>query len=228
MSSNHSKTPPSLSKAKNYQDWLKLIKIWKNFSDLPKAKQGPATVLSLENKVLNAVLELCEEVISGENGVDAIINRLNRICKKDKTLGNYMALENFETFKRPENMKISDYLNKFEQLYNKTKSYGTQMSENVLAYRLLKSTNLLELNKQMVKGTITDLKFNLMKEQLKKIFGEVLKNAPLKQRIPSMLNILVETIMKNYMKITSVIMKNAKNKKHTLQVISPTIIELII
>ena len=120
------------------------------------------------------MLELSEEVISGENGVDAIINRLKRICKKDKTLQNYMALENFETFRRPENMKISDYFNKFEQLYNKTKSYRTQMSENVLAYRLLKSANLSELNKQMVKGTTTDLKLNLIKEQLKKMLEESL------------------------------------------------------
>ena len=57
-----------------------------------------------------------------------------------------MALENFETFKRPENMKRTDYLNKFEQLYNKTKSYGTQMLENILAYQLLKSANLPELH----------------------------------------------------------------------------------
>ena len=48
------------------------------------------------------MLELSEEVISGENGVDAIINRLNRIYKKDEKLENYLALENFETFKRPE------------------------------------------------------------------------------------------------------------------------------
>ena len=122
MSSNHSKTLPSLSKANNYQDWLKLKKIWRNFSDLPKAKQGPAIVLSLENEGLDAVLELIEEVISGENGVDAIINRLDRIYKKDEKLENYMALENIETFKGPENMKISDYLNNFEQLYNKKKS----------------------------------------------------------------------------------------------------------
>ena len=119
MSSNHSKTLPSLSKANNYQDWLKLKKIWRNFSDLRKAKQGPAIVLSLENEGLDAVLELSEEVISGENGVDAIINRLDRIYKKDETLENYMALENIETFKGSENMKISDYLNNFEQLYNK-------------------------------------------------------------------------------------------------------------
>ena len=54
----------------------------------------------------------------------------------------------------------------------------------------------------MVKGTITDLKFNLMKEQLKKMFGKdlslILKNVPLKQRIPSMLNVLVKTIMRKY------------------------------
>ena len=48
------------------------------------------------------------------------------------------------------------------------------MSENVEAYRLLKSANLSELHEQMVKGTIIDLKFNLIKDQLKKIIGESL------------------------------------------------------
>ena len=113
-------------------------------------------------------------MISGENGVDAVINRLERICKKNETLENYMELENFETFKRPENMKMSDYLNKFEQLYKKMKSYRTQMSENILAYQLLKYANLPELHEQMVKKTITNLKFNLMKDQLKKMFRESL------------------------------------------------------
>lgn len=106
MSSNH-KTPPFLSEAKNYQDWLKLIKILCNFSDLSKAKQGPAILLSLESRTLDAVLEFSEEVVSGENG-DVIISRLGRMYKKDETLENYMASENFETFKRPDNMKISD------------------------------------------------------------------------------------------------------------------------
>ena len=63
MSRNHSKTLPSLSKTKNYQDWLKLIKIWRNVFDLPAAKQGPAMVLSLETEALDTVLELSEEVI---------------------------------------------------------------------------------------------------------------------------------------------------------------------
>ena len=100
MPSNHSKTSLSLSKAKTYQDWLKLIKIWRNISDLPKAKQGPVIVLSLKNEALDAVLELSEEMISGENEVDAVVDRLDRIYKKDETLEIYIALESFETFKR--------------------------------------------------------------------------------------------------------------------------------
>ena len=103
-------------------------------------------------------------MISRENGVDVIINKLGRIYRKDEILENYMALEILKTFQRPENMKISDYLNK----------YGTQISENVLAYRLFRSAKLPELHEQIVKGTITDFNFNLLKEQLKKMFGELL------------------------------------------------------
>ena len=117
-------------------------------------------------------------------------------------------------------MKMSDYLNKLEQLYNKTKFYVTQMSENILAYRLLKSANLPEPRKQMVKGTISYLKFNLMKDQLKKTFGKSLpsiEKCPIKTGIPSMLNMLVETITRNCTKVTSLMMKKANNKKHTLQ-----------
>ena len=65
MSSSSSKSPPSLSKCKSYEDWLKLIKIWRRFTELPKEKQGSAIVLSFEGEALDAVLELDEEVIAG-------------------------------------------------------------------------------------------------------------------------------------------------------------------
>lgn len=53
-------------------------------------------------------------------------------------------------------MKICDHLNQFGELFNKTKSKN-------------KSANLSVLTEQMVKGTISNLKFGLMEEQLKKI-----------------------------------------------------------
>ena len=47
-SSSHSDSPPLLQKCKSYQDWLKLLKIWRKFTTLPKTRQGPAIILSLE------------------------------------------------------------------------------------------------------------------------------------------------------------------------------------
>ena len=42
-----------------------------------------------------------------------MIARLDRILAEDETLENYARLEAFETFERPGNMKIRDYLNQF-------------------------------------------------------------------------------------------------------------------
>ena len=114
-------------------------------------------MLSLEDKVLDAVLEMDESDIIKENGVDFIIEYLNRLFKKDSTVIKYQTLEAFMTFKRPSNMSIQAYLNEFDKRLFKTKSYGTVMSDDILAYRLLKSANLSSFHEELVKATILDL-----------------------------------------------------------------------
>ena len=180
MASNNSKTPPSLSKCKTYEDWLKLIKIWCRFTDLPKNRQGSALVLSLENEALDAVLELDDEDIGKDNGVDVIIDRLNKLFKKDSTITKYQTLEAFETFKRPSTMSIQAFLNEFDKRLFKTKSFGTEMSDDILAYRLLKAANLSNHHEELIKATIPDLKYDLMKDQLKKTFSDASRQIPTK------------------------------------------------
>ena len=127
MTSNSSKTPPPLSKCKTYEGWLKHIKIWRCFTKLPAKRQQSAIVLSLEDEALDAVLEIDEAEIAGENGVDAIINRLNCLLKKDSTITKYQAFESFMTFQRPSAMSIPACLNEFEKQLFKTKTYGATM-----------------------------------------------------------------------------------------------------
>ena len=55
-------------------------------------------------------------------------------------------------------MSISDYINEFESLLSKTKQYGTSMSKDVLAYRLLKSANLSEIPEELARLTVKELK----------------------------------------------------------------------
>ena len=132
MASNN-KSPPSLSNSKSYIDWLKLIDIWRKFTNLEPGKQGPAIVLSLEGDTA---------VISGTDGVDKVIEQLNRLYKKDKLVEKYNALESFETYKRNSSTSIHDFLTEFENCYHKTKSHGTIWSADLLAYHLLKLANL--------------------------------------------------------------------------------------
>ena len=93
--------------------------------------------------------------------------------KKDELLKKYKALEAFETYKRSGNTSMEEFLNKFTCRYNITKSFGTTMSDDILAYPLLKSANLSEQHEQLAKATISDLKFDIMKDQLKKVSGDL-------------------------------------------------------
>ena len=162
MASNSSKIPPSLSKCKTYEDWLKLIKVWRHFTNIPANRQGSALVLSLEDEALDAVLEIDDEDIAKENDVDAIIERLNRLFKKDSTITKYQALEAFETFERPAGMSIQAFLNEFDKRLYKAKSYVTVQSDDILAYRLLKPANLSNNHEELIKSTIPELKYDLI------------------------------------------------------------------
>ena len=83
MASNN-KSQPSLSNSKSYSDWLKLIEIWRKFISLEPEKQGPAIVLSLEGEAQDAILELNTNYITDKDGVNKIIEHLNRLYKKDE------------------------------------------------------------------------------------------------------------------------------------------------
>ena len=50
-------------------------------TDLPENRQGSGLVLSLEDEALDASLEIDDEDIAKENGVDAILEHLNRLFK---------------------------------------------------------------------------------------------------------------------------------------------------
>ena len=95
------------------------------FTSLEPEKQGSAIVLSLEGEAQDAILELNTNDINDKDGVNKIIERLNRLYKKDGLTEKYNALESFENCKRTSNISIRYFLTEFEKRYNKTKSHGT-------------------------------------------------------------------------------------------------------
>ena len=101
-----------------------------------------------------------------------IIDHLDKLFKKDETFQKYQALEAFDTYRGSTSSSIQKFLNEFEKRYNEIKSFETTKSDDILAYRLLKSANLPEQHEQLAKATVSDLKYDLMKDQLKRILGD--------------------------------------------------------
>ena len=94
-----------------HEDWVKLIRVWRRFLDLPTNRQGSALELSLEDEAQDSVLEINDENITKEKGVDAIIECLTRLFRKDSTITKYQDLEAFEKFRRPTSRSIQRFLN---------------------------------------------------------------------------------------------------------------------
>ena len=167
MASATNKVPPQISNFKNYSDWVRMVNIWTKFTDLHKTKQGPALVMSLSGKALEAILELEDSVISSENGVKQILNKLDTIYKKDELHEKFVDLENFESYKRTPEMSIHDFLIEFDQRYNKLRRHQTTMTDDLLGFKLLKAANLNSQHEQLIKATITAINYENIKTKIK-------------------------------------------------------------
>ena len=77
-------------------------------------------------------------------------------------------------------MSIQAYLNELDKRFFKTKSHGTVMADEILAYRLLKSANLSSYHEELVKATMRDLQYDIMKDQLKTAFSDASRQIPAK------------------------------------------------
>ena len=62
------------------------------------------------------------ETLHSDSGVDELINKLETLYHKDAEQAAFIAYEEFETFQRPPNMSVLDYINEFERRNNKIKS----------------------------------------------------------------------------------------------------------
>lgn len=169
------KAPPTLSEDISYENWKKEIKIWQIFTNVDKKKQAAAIFLTLEGKARDAVLEMNIETLNADNGVDKVIETLDSLFKKDTLQLAFTNYDNFEKFCKTEEMTMKQYVIEFERLHNKAKQYGMELPDGILAYKLLVNARLPEQQERLVKATITELTFSGMKNQLKRIFGDIVQ-----------------------------------------------------
>ena len=110
---------PPFSENKDYEIWENELKIWQLATDVPKERQAAILFLSLDEKIREACVSVgSDEQLRGDDGWKNLTDKLKELYGKTKEQSTYSAYENFATFVRPENMTITEYINKFEELHH--------------------------------------------------------------------------------------------------------------
>ena len=163
------KNPPKFSAETSYETWVKELKLWSICSKVDKKEQGPAVALTLEGRAKAAVLELDIAELNEDDGLSNLIAKLDGLFLKDENQRIYAAYEEFETYSRPNDMSIDNFISDFERLYNKINAYKIELPDPVLAYRVLKSANLSQAKMELVRATLTAMTYREMLSQLRKL-----------------------------------------------------------
>ena len=75
-----------------------------------------------------------------------LIKKIKTLYTKDINALAYMAYDQFENFKQPDEMTIVDYINEFECLNKKIRQFDMVLPTGVLAYKVLNNANISSEN----------------------------------------------------------------------------------
>ena len=104
---------PPLLDVDNTDIWLREIELWRCLTELDIKQKRPAIYCCLVIFVKHSLIK--------------------SLYAKDMHSLAYMAYDKFQTFHRPVEVSMVDYLNEFERLYNQIKHHDMELPKGALA-----------------------------------------------------------------------------------------------
>ena len=114
MAGKRSCDPPILSDDVEFEEWEREIQIWQIATDVDKRKQGARIYLSLQGKARENCRNIDPSTLEGDGGVKVLLDKLKALYAKDAAQALFQTIEEFETYQRPDNLDIKDFLNEWE------------------------------------------------------------------------------------------------------------------
>ena len=172
MANSH-KVPPIFDENKDdYELWKKDIDLWRLVTDISENKHAIVVHLSLSGRARAASSELSVEELKSDSGFKKLIEKLDRVFLQDPNWKCFHAYLALESYRRPNDCSIDEYLSEFDRRYHKLKECKVSLPDAVVACRLLKSCNLSEMHFQLALSTTTNMTLDDMRATLKKLFAE--------------------------------------------------------
>ena len=90
----------------------------------------------MPGNICQACVDISVSSLNSDNGLVILLGKIKNLYAKGIPSLTYMAYDKFETFSRPVDMIILDYLNEFEQLYNQIQCYDMDLPTGGFAYNV--------------------------------------------------------------------------------------------
>ena len=136
--------------------------------NLPEDKQALAVYLTLSGTASETVLELPAADLNKNDGMTTLVGKLDKLFLKEAK----EEYHNFDSFRKSEEIIMTDYIIEFEQRYSKSRRYEMALPDAVLALKLLDKASLTIKERLLELTALVDLTFASMKSALSRIFGD--------------------------------------------------------
>ena len=181
--------PPKLLEGNEFLQWKREVEMWKLATTVPAAKQAPRVILSIIDKKardFSTRLDKTKLVAAAgdSDGLSYLLAELAKYFSKDRVQTVFIAIENLETFNRPKEMSILDFVKEFgrrvdavTELISDEAAETQPYHDGVLAYKVLKQANLSDDQQILAVATVKDnLTYESMVCSLKRAFGDSVIN----------------------------------------------------
>ena len=170
---SHIAGPPDYDEAKfTWKNYRMEVEMWSELTKLVPEKKGPALWISLTGKAKEIIQDMPMDTVKAADGLDKMIDELDKVFKIDDNQAAYLAYQEFENFRRPSDMSMQDFVVKFESLNSSIKRHQMTLPDGVLAYRFLHSANLQPGEVNLCRATINEFKYDEMKKKVLSLFAD--------------------------------------------------------
>jgi hypothetical protein len=147
--------PPIYGKEKSYERYKQELNAWREVTDVAKTKKGIVIALTLPENDESGIRErVFDELDLGdlkkEDGLEHLITFMDKHLGKDDLADSLEKFEDFEDFKRESGQNINDFISKFDQKYHKIMKLDMKLPPAILAFMLLKKSNITKSEKMLV------------------------------------------------------------------------------
>ena len=173
--------PAFISTKKTYATYEKDLKRWTTLTTLAPEKQANMVIHFIpdEDPIKEKIdTQMTDTELSCKEGINNLLKFLAEIYKTDDMGEAYDNYVEFVKLRRKPGVSIKTFISEWENSYHKVKNNGCDMSDMVLAFNLLDTADLSEMDRKLVltgvnysEGKSKKTLLTQMKDALKKFVG---------------------------------------------------------